>query len=63
MTVANHRYQSAPVAVFLPPGDYEVVGTLPTGAQTKLVQVHTGQVTSVQLEPLARRPWYQSTRR
>lgn len=53
LTVASRRYHSAPVAVFLPAGEYVLTGVFPSGPQTKVVQVLTGQVTSARLEPLA----------
>lgn len=45
-------YPEFPVAAFLPPGDYEVTATFPSGVQKQLVQVKTGKTTTVQFEPL-----------
>ncbi len=45
-------YPELPVAAFLPPGDYEVTATFPSGVQKRLVQVKTGKTTTVHLEPL-----------
>lgn len=53
VTVADKRYPEPPVALFLPPGDYEVSAEFPTGAKKMSVQIRTGKTTSLTFEPVA----------
>lgn len=53
VTVDGRRYPEPPVALFLPPGDYEITAEFPAGAKTMSVQLRTGKTTSVTFEPLA----------
>ncbi len=53
VTIEGRRYPEPPVALFLPPGDYEVAAEFPTGVKTMRVQLRTGKTTSITFEPLA----------
>lgn len=53
ITVDGRRFPEPPVALFLPPGEYEVTATFPGGAKTMAVQLRTGKTTSVTFEPVA----------
>jgi hypothetical protein len=52
VTINGQRYPEPPVALFLPPGDYEVKADFPSGTKTMSVQLRTGKTTSVSFEPL-----------
>jgi tetratricopeptide (TPR) repeat protein len=53
VTVAGRRFPEPPVALFLPPGEYEVTASFPGGTKTMSVQLRTGKTTSVTFEPMA----------
>lgn len=52
VTIDGKRYPVPPVALFLPPGDYEVSAEFPAGTKTMSVQLRTGKTTSVTFEPV-----------
>lgn len=52
VTVNGVRYPEPPVAVFLPPGDYDVVAEFPFGPRTMSVSISGGKTTAVHFEPL-----------
>ncbi len=52
ISVAERRYPEPPVALFLPPGDYEVSAEFPSGVKRMSVQIRTGKTTSLSFEPL-----------
>ncbi|MBX5481277.1 MAG: hypothetical protein IRZ16_05425 [Myxococcaceae bacterium] len=54
IVIDHHRFPQAPVAVFLPPGDFEVQMLGPDGAPrlTRKVSVITGRAVLEQLEPV-----------
>ena len=51
--IGNQEFPEGPIALFLPPGDYEVTGTFPGGTKRTVAQLRTGKVTSVFFEPLS----------
>ncbi len=51
--VANHEFPEGPVAVFLPPGDFEITATFPEGVKRVVAQLRTGKTSSLSFEPLA----------
>jgi tetratricopeptide (TPR) repeat protein len=51
--VSNRRYAEGPVALFLPPGDYEVTGNFPEGEKKMVAQLRTGKTTNLVFEPVA----------
>ena len=51
--VSNQRYPEGPVALFLPPGDYDVTGEFPGGSRKMLAQLRTGKTTNLVFEPVA----------
>lgn len=53
LSVAGQRYPEGPVALFLPPGDYEVSGSFPSGTRKMVVQLRTGKTTNLVFEPVA----------
>lgn len=53
VTINAHRYPEPPVALYLPPGDYEVKAEFPSGAKSMSVQIRTGKTTTVSFEPVA----------
>lgn len=53
LVVANQRYPEGPVALFLPPGDYEVSGNFPGGTRKTVAQLRTGKTTNLVFEPVA----------
>ncbi len=52
LTVANRAFVEGPVAIFLPPGDYEINAVFPAGPKKMRVQVKTGRAASVVFEPM-----------
>ena len=46
-TVNGQSFAEFPVAVFLPPGDYEISSQFPSGPRKKLAQIRTGKTTKV----------------
>ncbi len=53
IVVANKLYPEGPVAVFLPPGDYEITGIFPDGQKRVVAQLRTGKTTNLSFEPMA----------
>lgn len=53
VTVNDVRFPEPPVALFLPPGDYEVTAEFPAGVKKMSVQIRTGKTSTVSFEPLA----------
>jgi hypothetical protein len=52
LLVANQRFPEGPVALFLPPGDYEISASFPTGVKKVVVQIRTGKTTTSVFEPV-----------
>jgi hypothetical protein len=52
LRMAGREFPSPPAALFLQPGEYEVVGTFPSGAKTTRLRVKAGQVVSLIFEPV-----------
>lgn len=52
LTVAGKAFATGPVALFLPPGEYEVGADFPAGRKTMRVQMRTGKTTTVTFEPV-----------
>ena len=52
-TVNGVAYAEFPVAVFLPPGDYELQASFSAGPRKLMAAMHTGKITSIVFEPLA----------
>lgn len=53
VTVQGRTYPAPPLALFLPPGEYEVSAVFPSGLKTMSVQIGTGKTTTVFFEPVA----------
>jgi len=53
LSVGNHHFPEGPIAIFLPPGDYEVTGTFPSGPRKVVAQLRTGKTTTLVFEPLS----------
>jgi hypothetical protein len=53
VTVNGRNFPEGQVAVFLPPGDYEVAADFAAGRKKMRVQVRLGKTTTVSFEPLA----------
>jgi len=51
LTIGNQRYPEGPVAMFLPPGDYELTAHFPSGIKRTAISVRAGKTTSVVFEP------------
>jgi hypothetical protein len=51
-TVDGQTFAEFPVAVFLPPGDYELTATFPSGLKKRLVSIRTGKTTTLHFEPM-----------
>lgn len=51
VVVDEKFYPEFPAALFLPPGDYELVASFASGARRQTVSIRTGKSTSVELEP------------
>jgi hypothetical protein len=52
LTINNARFAEAPVAMFLPPGEYEVSARFPSGVKKMVTQIRTGKTTPVAFEPM-----------
>jgi hypothetical protein len=52
ITINKVLYPEPPVAVFLPPGDFEVFAEFPSGRRTMQVSLTAGKTTSVSFEPV-----------
>ncbi|MBL8910861.1 MAG: hypothetical protein JNM17_09185 [Archangium sp.] len=53
VTINNRTWPEPPVALYLPPGDYEVKAEFPSGAKSMSVQLRTGKTTTISFEPAA----------
>lgn len=53
VTFQGHTVPTPPLAMFLPPGEYEVSAVFPSGLKTMSVQIRTGKTTTVFFEPVA----------
>lgn len=53
LVVAGQQFPEGPIALFLPPGDYEVTGVFPEGAKRVVAQLRTGKTTTLSFEPLS----------
>jgi hypothetical protein len=52
LTVNKASFAEGPVAVFLPPGEYELSARFPSGVKTMVAQIRTGKTTPVAFEPM-----------
>lgn len=52
LAVNNGRFAEAPVAMFLPPGEYELSATFPSGVKKMVTQIRTGKTTPIAFEPM-----------
>jgi hypothetical protein len=52
IVIADQRFPNAPIALFLPPGEYAVEATFPTGNRRSKIQVVLGRPQTTWLEPL-----------
>lgn len=52
ITVNGRTWPEGPVALFLPPGEYPVEASFPSGRKRMVAQVRTGKTTLVTFEPL-----------
>ncbi len=52
VVVNNVRFAEPPVAMFLPPGEYEVAARFPSGVKTMVTQIRTGKTTPLMFEPM-----------
>ena len=52
LVVNKVRFAEPPVAMFLPPGEYEVAARFPSGVKTMVTQIRTGKTSPVTFEPL-----------
>lgn len=53
LVIANQAYPEGPVALFLPPGDFEISGMFPGGSRSMVAQLRTGKTTTLVFEPVA----------
>jgi hypothetical protein len=53
VTLNARKYVEPPIAVFLPPGDYEVKAEFPSGPKSMSIQIRTGKTTTVSFEPVS----------
>ncbi|MBS1149227.1 MAG: hypothetical protein H6Q89_925 [Myxococcaceae bacterium] len=53
LKVSNYEFPEGPIAIFLPPGDFEVTGTFPDGPKRVVAQLRTGKTTTLVFEPLS----------
>jgi hypothetical protein len=53
LVVAGQHYPEGPVALFLPPGDYEISGSFPGGVRRMVAQLRTGKTTNLVFEPVS----------
>jgi hypothetical protein len=51
ITIGAQRYPEGPVAIFLPPGDYELTAHFPAGVKKTAISIRTGKTTSLVFEP------------
>jgi hypothetical protein len=51
--VGNYEFPEGPIAIFLPPGDFEVTGVFPEGTKRVVAQLRTGKTTSLVFEPMS----------
>lgn len=50
--VNKARFAEPPVALFLPPGEYEISARFPAGVKTMVTQIRTGKTSPVAFEPM-----------
>ena len=53
LMVGRYPFPEGPVALFLPPGDYEITGVFPDGNKRIVAQLRTGKTTNLVFEPMA----------
>lgn len=53
VTINNRTWPEPPVALYLPPGDYDVKAEFPSGSKSMSVQIRTGKTTTISFEPVA----------
>lgn len=51
-TLNGTAYAEFPIAVFLPPGDYELTASFAGTLKKRVVSMHTGKITSLEFEPV-----------
>jgi hypothetical protein len=52
LSVNRQRFAEGPVAMFLPPGEYEISARFPSGVRTMVAQIRTGKTTPIAFEPV-----------
>lgn len=52
LKVNKASFAEDPVAMFLPPGEYELSAKFPSGQKTMVMQIRTGKTTPITFEPL-----------
>lgn len=52
LSINKASFAEAPVAMFLPPGEYELSAKFPSGVKTMVTQIRTGKTTPVAFEPM-----------
>jgi hypothetical protein len=52
VTVQGRQFPAGPVALFVTPGEYEVEALFPSGKRTTRLRVKSGQVASINFEPV-----------
>lgn len=52
LTVSKASFAEDPVAMFLPPGEYELGAKFPSGQKTMVMQIRTGKTTPITFEPM-----------
>lgn len=52
LVVNQRKFPEGPVALFLPPGEYEVNAQFPSGSKTFQAQIRTGKTSTVHFEPM-----------
>ncbi len=52
LTINKASFAEDPVAMFLPPGEYELSARFPSGVKTMVTQIRTGKTTPITFEPM-----------
>ncbi|MBK7864391.1 MAG: hypothetical protein IPJ65_38475 [Archangiaceae bacterium] len=52
LAVNKASFAEPPVALFLPPGEYELSARFPSGVKTMVAQIRTGKTTPISFEPM-----------
>ncbi|MBL8954959.1 MAG: hypothetical protein JNK82_29550 [Myxococcaceae bacterium] len=52
LTINKASFAEDPVAMFLPPGEYELAARFPSGNKTMVTQIRTGKTTPITFEPM-----------